>query len=179
MKKFYKLLIKYINVLLIFSALACAELRAVDIIFPDSTLEKVIREALEKPEGAITDTDMASLDTLNGIDRGIISLTGLEYAVNLSRLDLDNNLIFDIGALAGLDQLSYLYLPDNIIGDLSPLIGLTQLIDLRLDNNFIIDISALAGMTELQILLLSSNLISDISSLADKNQLTELFLLGN
>ncbi len=139
--------IKSLFGLLVFSACACTELLAVDVNFQDVDLEIAIREVLEKPEGPITDTDMASLVSLTINERTILYLTGLEHAINLVDLDLSKNLIIDTSPLSGLAQLQTLNLFDNIISDFSPLAELTQLTSLDLEFNLISEISPLTGLT--------------------------------
>jgi len=59
---------------------------------PDANLRAVIRNALGKSRFApITTTDMASLTTLDASNRNIRDLTGLEFATNLTRLNLKDN----------------------------------------------------------------------------------------
>ncbi len=59
---------------------------------PDANLRAVIRDALGKSRFApITTTDMASLTTLNASNRNIRDLTGLEFATNLTELNLVGN----------------------------------------------------------------------------------------
>jgi len=67
-------------------------------ILPDAHLARVIRNALGKrPEETISEADLESLTELVAIAEGIADLTGLEYAVNLTHLDLYANEITDIG----------------------------------------------------------------------------------
>ena len=65
------------------------------VSIPDANLLAVIRDALGKSRFApITTTDMASLTTLDASNRNIRDLTGLEFATNLTELNLvDNRLI--------------------------------------------------------------------------------------
>ena len=104
--------------------------------FPDPNLEAAVREALNKPTGDITTEDMATLTSLDAKGRGIVDLSGLEYAVNLHKLILVDNQISDISPLAGLIKLEYLDLAANQIGDIFPLvanhgIGAGDHVDLR------------------------------------------------
>lgn len=69
------------------------------VFFADPNLEAAVREALQKPEGQLTVTDVESLTTLDASNRGIRLLGGLEYAVNLTSLNLSLNLITDLAAL--------------------------------------------------------------------------------
>ena len=62
------------------------------VYIPDANLGSAIRDALGKSRFApITTTDMASLTTLNASNRNIRDLTGLEFATNLTELDLIDN----------------------------------------------------------------------------------------
>ena len=62
------------------------------VIIPDANLHAVIRDVLGKSRFApITVTDMASLTTLDAHNRNIQDLTGLEFATNLTELNLVDN----------------------------------------------------------------------------------------
>ena len=171
--------------------------QAVAVDFPDPNLEAAIRDTLHKPSGPITDLDMAGLEDLTARSRGIKSLVGLEYAKNLSSLDLYNNQISDISPLAWLVKLSILDLSyqaldasDGIhpIRDLGPLASLTNLTKLFLDRNEISDLTPLEGLTNLQSLGLAdqrfqawegTHPIRDIAPLARLTNLTYLAVSGN
>jgi len=59
---------------------------------PDANLRAVIRSALGKSRFApITKADMARLTTLDASNRNIRDLTGLEFATNLTMLNLTDN----------------------------------------------------------------------------------------
>ena len=93
------------------------------VSFKDSNLEAAVRVALNKPGGGITTDDMATLTMLVASGRGISDLSGLEHAVNLDLLALDNNQIRNIGPLTYLTNLKYLGLNNNKISDISPLVA--------------------------------------------------------
>ena len=62
------------------------------VYIPDTYLRAVIRDALGKSRFAsITTTDMASLTTLDASNRNIRELEGLEFATNLTELNLVDN----------------------------------------------------------------------------------------
>ena len=62
------------------------------VYMPDANLRAVIRDALDKSRFApITTTDMASLTALDASNRNIRDLDGLEFATNLTRLNLTDN----------------------------------------------------------------------------------------
>ena len=150
---------------------------------PDSYLRAHIEKALGKTSGAeITQADMLTLTSLaaiGGRESSVEDLTGLEFAANLTELNLHSNQISNISTLAGLTDLTELYLGGNNISNISALVGLTDLTELYLGGNNISDISALAGLTDLTELYLVENNISDISALAGLTDLTELYLAFN
>ena len=77
---------------------------AVDVVFPDPNLEDEVRDALSIPEPTpITDTDMAILINFDGSSENISNIQGLEYASNMTHLDLSRNYqLSDISAVSGL-----------------------------------------------------------------------------
>ena len=176
---------------------------------PDPGLRAVLEAALGKEAGAnITQSDMASLESLhiNGCryltlsEKGwwtpveerwicetadgpfvsnIKNLTGLEFATNLTELELGRNQISDVTPLKGLINLTRLSLGINRISDLTPLKNLTNLTHLALIYNQISDISPLKNLTKLMELDLDDNQISDISPLKNLTNLTYLSLKSN
>jgi len=149
------------------------------VTFPDPNLEAVIRESIGKPTGDIYESDLEGLTYVDGHERDIVDLTGLEHATSLTTLRLPVNQISDVSPLASLTSLRNLYLFDNEITDISPLANLTGLRYLDLNINQIGDISALANLVNLRRLGLLSNQISDIWPLANLTQLTRLALQFN
>lgn len=155
------------------------------VYIDDGELEEGIRATLDKPSGDISCEDMERLTEANfegyyseedGTVYGISSLEGLQYARNLTHLDLGLNRISDISPLAGLTNLTELNLFNNQLSDISALANLTNLTELRLSSNRISDISALAKLTNLTGLSLDFNWIGEISDLLRMN-LPELTLL--
>ena len=69
------------------------------VVFPDATLEAVIREAIGSPTGDIYPSDLQSLTRLTAQESSIASLTGLQYCTNLQEIDLKKNQISDISPL--------------------------------------------------------------------------------
>ncbi len=149
-------------------------------LIPDSNLEMKIREALEKPEGEITPSDLLGITELDASESQIHDLTGLEHCLHLTDLNLYNNLErfsihnLDLRPLAGLVNLTNLDLSWNFhIQDISPLAGLVNLTRLYLTYNFHVqDISPLAGLVNLNSLNLESNQISDIYPLVQNPGIT-------
>ena len=169
---------------------------------PDAELRKHIEQTLELASGAsITQGDLATLRGLYAMRSDVADLAGIEFALNLVQIWLDDNAVRDgvatagltsltdlrlsanrvedVSALSGLTSLTTLRLDDNAIDDVSALSGLISLTDLRLSANNIEDVSALFGMTKLGQLLLSDNGIEDISALSGLTSLTTLYLSDN
>jgi hypothetical protein len=149
------------------------------VIFTDPNLEAAIREAIGKPTGDIHSSDLEGLTSLDATERNITYLTGLQYCISLTYLELSYNQISDISPLADLTGLSMLILTVNQISDISPLAGLTSLTVLGLPVNQISDVSPLANLTNLTELYLHYNQITDISPLSNITSLTDLYLYHN
>ncbi|SUY45419.1 copper amine oxidase family protein,Leucine Rich Repeat (LRR)-containing protein,Transglutaminase-like superfamily protein [Clostridium putrefaciens] len=180
------------------------------VSIPDKKLKQVINYTLgkdRKVDQEITKEDMESITEINGDkaisylpreewieymshDRGIRSIEGLQYAINLERLDLSENGIKDLTPLTNLKNLTYIELDRNMLGDLTPLSSLTNLIHLNIYNNDQIDdmtaisnlknlewldlhwcnrgkrkvnVQPLGNITTLKMVNLESNLVEDIS----------------
>ena len=161
------------------------------VTIPDVNLRAAIEAALDKASGGpITVADMATLTRFVARNKGIRSLTGLEFATNLTLLDLgeedgedgeriNSNNISNLSPLSGLTNLTTLGLGYNSITDVSALSGLTNLTWLGLGYNSIIDLSALQGLTKLTYLVLDFNSITDLSALQGLTKLGTLFLQAN
>jgi len=162
-------------VMLVLSTIAVfgqSQTEQLTVIFPDPNLESAIRDAIDKPEGAIYTTNLDSLKSLEASGTFLIGLeiplesveniTGLEYCKNLIALNLANNGITDFSPLSNLTNLESLDLSRKYktnlwrkqLVDISPLSGLTNLENLNLANNDITDVSPLSGLTNLKKLLL-------------------------
>lgn len=208
------------------SATSAMDVKAADseIFVPDTYLRQVICDTLGKAyDSAITEEEMLSITELNSdslpliespaedlkdFNRGIESLEGLQYAKNLTSLDLSENRISDLGPLAELKNLSYLELDRNNIRDLTPLAGLDSLEHLNIYNNFlesveplselynlqfldmhyanregtVIDHTPLSSLTNLTYLSVESNYLTDISflePLADSGNLKTILVRAN
>jgi len=170
------------------------------VYFADEHLKAAVEEILWTTDP--TPTDMLGLTSLNVTDKGIVRITGLEYAknlqtlwirwnyitdlsplsglVNLRMLDAHGNQdITDLSPLAGLTNLQELVIRDNRISVLSPLASLTRLTDVHLEWNQISDISPLAGLTGMKNLILQCNRISDLAPLLGMHCLVHLNLKSN
>ncbi len=175
---------------LIFAQNFGKEIPAAVVAIPDAKLQAAIEVALGKASGAaITEAEMKTLTRLDAPNANIRDLTGLEFAINLTRLNLgvvfvegqgiNSNEISDLSPLSGMTNLKELDLSTNNITDISVLSGLTNLTVLNLGDNNISDISPLAGLTNLKELNLFRNNITDISVLSGLTNLTVLNLGDN
>ena len=89
---------------------------------PDPNLQQVVRESLGLSEGkSFKPEHLLQLTRLDGTDRRIVDVTGLEHATNLTWLALGGNEISDLRSLTELIHLETLYLWVNPISDISPL----------------------------------------------------------
>ena len=96
----------FVALLLLFGALPNA-VKAQNVTIPDDSLRARIEGVLGKSSGAaITQAEMASMDTLRAFGADIADLTGLEYATGLEGLYLGNNDISDISPLVANTGLS-------------------------------------------------------------------------
>ena len=154
-----------------------------EVIINDPVLKKLINKNLSSERAddqKITKKELESLKELSLKDKegknilttislkdtpefkfiqthGIKNLLGLENAVNLEKLDLNENEISDLSPIAKLNKLTKLSLIRNRISDLQPLSELTNLEYLDLYANKIEDISPLAKLTNLKHLDLHNN----------------------
>lgn len=155
------------------------------VTFADPLLEKMVRDAMSKPEGDITLAEAEAVTELAlGIDwqpepvpnSQITDISGLENFTNLVDLNLSYHAITDISPLAGLTKLSQLSLGGNPVADISPLSGLTNLGFLTLFGCQAQDYTPLANLTGLGGLLLEYSTISDVSMLSGLTELSWLNL---
>ena len=147
------------------------------VVFPDANLKLAVETELWVWDAM--PSDMLLLTTLNANSRRISDLTGMEYALNLQRLELTHNKISVVSPLMNLSFLKKLVLNNNKIQDLSPLSSLDNLEHLDLHENDIVDLSPLSSLTGLTHLNLHENKISNISPLSDLNRLRVLHLDWN
>ncbi len=159
---------------------------------PDVALQAVVREALVElglpASTLLTKEKMLQLTSLKANHRGIVDITGLEFALSLKELHLGGrNRITDLSPLANLTNLTQLHIwhrevdgmPPVTNLDISPLSGLINLEFIVLERSGISDISPLAELINLDELSLIDNGISDISPLAGLKKLRALYLSHN
>ena len=167
---------------------------------PDSNLHAAIAEALGKgPNAPITVAEMETLQEFEARYNGINDLTGIQFATNLSKIDLRDNEISDLSPLAGLihltqlnfsrnrnisdlsplkdlKNLEYLTFFETLVSDLSPVAGLINLRSIHAWDHSISDLSPLSNLTKLEYLDFCGGNISDLTPLAGLTGLKELYL---
>lgn len=150
-------------------------------LISDKNLEQAIRIELKKPTGLITKEDLQTMISLYPDDPGqkIISLSGLEYAVNLESLMLPGLGITNIEPLKKLHKVTFLALSGNQITQIEPLQELSQLEQLVIDSNNIEKLDALAGLTNLTDLLIGDNQLKDLSPIQSLVKLKWLDISDN
>ncbi len=113
-------------------------------------------------EYELTLADLQNLEgelDLSGFE--LEDLTGAEYCVSITSLNLSGNSIYRIHHLANLAKLEILHLSENRIDDIIFLEGLTELRELDLSFNDIDDVSVLLELPNLQYINLIGNPLSD------------------
>ncbi len=157
-----------------------------DIVnIPDENFKNELRDQLGKaPTEEITVADMEGLTELMlsnamGSRPSFSDLTGIEYAVNLKKLDIGSNDVKDLNPIKNLTKLEFLEIYINDIEDLSPLANLTNLKRLDAYGNQISDLTPLSGLTNLTIINVGINNISDITPLSNLNNLNYLDIYTN
>jgi hypothetical protein len=156
---------------------AVFEITHVLVLFADANLKLAVEQAL----GVTNPTyeDMLKLTYLDARTRGITSLIGLETALNLATLYLNQNSITDITPLAGLKKLTVLNLYSNKIKELSPVSDLTNLYVFACSVNKVSDITPLKGLPNLVYLYINNNQISDFSPITGQTKFKEIYATRN
>jgi hypothetical protein len=110
--------------------------------------------------------DLAKLTTLTAVSQNIKSLKGLEFAINLTKINLTDNWIKDLTPLKNLKKLTSVDFEYNQLSTICPIAGnWSQLEILILSDNTIKDISCLSNLKNLERIFLSDNMITDIRAL--------------
>lgn len=166
---------------------------------PDENLKKALNKELNQDEDSkITKAQMESITQLYLFDLQIESLEGLQYCINLNKLDIMKNNITDLSPIKELDKLAYLNIGQNSITDISslsnlvnlevfysfgnnltdltPLKGLVSLNELGFDGENIKDISVLSGLTSLNGLSMVNTSVSNVSPLKNLPSLDFLLI---
>jgi len=149
---------------------------------PDKALEAAVRrqvfEKRDKPD-ELTEDDLKKVFILEGRNKGIKDLTGLEKCPNLAEINLAGNEIEKVEALKDLKNLQSLDLSKNKIADISAIGNIKALQFLELSNNQITTVDALADLPKLSALYIAGNKITSPTPLAKLTKLSSLDLARN
>lgn len=167
-----------------------------EVVIKDEMLKRAVIAQL-KYQNLYTDGQKITkelMEKINGLDlhqnftqsrqNGVKSLEGLEYAVNMTQLDLAGNEIVDLTPIKNCKKLEKLDLSSQFssleyreLSDISPLANLTNLKVLRLKSNDIQDVSVLKNLTNLEELdLFGNRKIKSIEGFEKLTNLKKLFL---
>ncbi len=170
------------------------------VSIPDPGLDAAVRDALQKPTGTLTQTDLLGLTVLNAHDRNISTLAGLEAAsnlntlllhgnhvhsidlsawMNLAMLDLGDNFLTNVTVPARMTNLFSLLLADNGLAQLTLPADLTRLEELNVNNNDLVSFELPSTLTGLGTLDLGFNALTNFSLPGGLTNLTLLSLSGN
>ncbi len=116
-----------------------------DVWMPDVHLRFAVRTALDIGSEALTQTKMLELTSLTAQNALISNLKGLEYAKNLTHLDVASNQITSISVLQGLTKLVHINIEDNQVTDISVLTNLTKLQYIYVAGNPLTDLSPMSN----------------------------------
>jgi formylglycine-generating enzyme required for sulfatase activity len=174
---------------------------AQEVSVSDPGLNAAIRQALQKPSGPLTESDLLSLTNLSAEGFNIENVEGLQAARNLRILDLVSNSLTNFPIADALTNLTILdlsgnrlrnfVLPNslphlkildisfNSLTQLSLPAGMTNLDTLFLENNSLTNFDVPAGLTKLAQLGLSENQLTELHLPPDLPVLTALFVAGN
>ena len=144
---------------------------------PDPNLKNCVESALGKLNP--TTQDMATLTNIPCGNNGVASLTGLEYATNLTSLFLENNNLNSVASLANLTRLETLNISNNNIQSISSLSNLTRLWHLDIENNRITSLSGTENMNSLVALHAQNNNITTLIPLMSSPSLERLYISNN
>lgn len=145
----------------------------------DEELIKVIREAINKPEGVLTLEDYESVESLNLSNGNISSLQNIKILSNLKELNLSGTTIGSISDLKELYNLEKLNISDTNISSTINLKELTILKELNVSNLSLLNVEKLTLLTNLEKLIINSCNLNDISFLSNLNKLKYIDLNTN
>lgn len=152
---------------------------AQEVSLPDPGLNAAVRDALQKPNGPLTQADLLSLNFLGACCRNISNLEGLEAARNLTILDLHANSITNGAVIGSLAKLRIIDLFQNQLTTFVLPSALSNLAIVDLGFNSLTQCSLPAGLTNLDTLFLEGNRLTSFTLPTDLRNLTQLDLSGN
>ncbi|WP_000827920.1 leucine-rich repeat domain-containing protein, partial [Bacillus wiedmannii] len=152
-------------------------------IISDNKLQQYINKSvLQRTDinAPITEEEAAQIKELKVYSgKGIESLEGLQYMVNLETFELHESNVKDISPISALKKLKTLNLYLNPIENIEPISQLEKLQFLTLRDNQISDLTSLSQLKKVKVLDLVGNKITDIKPLFSMDSVTKLYLSNN
>ncbi|EDY84404.1 Leucine Rich Repeat domain protein [Verrucomicrobiia bacterium DG1235] len=151
----------------------------------DPALEALLRAAIVKPTGVLAASDLSSLSNLTSHlydpeeSQQIKSLEGLEYAQNLSELQLTGHAVTDFSPISLLTNLTTLTIQSNPTFDPAPLASLTNLKNLTIEDSELTSLAFASSLQKLERLSAGNNAISNLSGLETLTKLQSLQVPNN
>ena len=155
-------------------AIARLSVSAEEVSVPDPGLNAAIRQALQKPDGPLTDQDLLSLTNLDASRRKVGNIDGLQAAGNLISLNLEVNHLAAVSLPIGLTNLEVLNISSNPLTNFFLPNGLTNLNTLTIGSTSLSQLDLPNDLNNLNRLDLSS---SDLTSFDLPTNLTRLEFL--
>jgi internalin A len=174
-----------------------------NVTFTMPGLEAEVRKKLAKPEGPITQAELAKIKSINltavpvdDLDMCVFphfkgvkdiflgkgdldDLAALSSLTQLVSLRASINKVKNIEPLAHMAQLDRLDLGKTAITDITPLAGLTNLTELELDDTNIDSVAPLAKLTKLERLSIKNTRVKDLRPLMGLKKLKSLSIGGS
>lgn len=149
---------------------------------PDANLKKALLEEIKAEFGGnpqeVDCTVLQSIKKLNAARKNIHNLEGLQYAIELSSLNLAYNPLISLDPLGTLEKLTYLNLTNVGQRDFGIVPG-NSLRELYVGDNEINSLAFFGHFQNLSILSAFSNNISDIAPVLNRNNLSSFAVYGN
>jgi len=142
-------------------------------------IKLTITDTVVEAEELVFIGSLPKLQTLTLRGCSLSTTAGLEAATSLQYLDLSNNTIRKLDALASLQNLQQLYLQHNALTSVSKLSSLSNLQTLDVSYNELRTLSPITTLTALTQLQASNNALTNLSQVDKLNNLTYLNVAYN
>jgi formylglycine-generating enzyme required for sulfatase activity len=149
------------------------------VTIPDPGLNAAVREALQKPVGPLTQSDLLNLNVLSACCRDIKNLQGLEAAQNLRILDLHSNSLTNGALINSFTNLQIIDLFQNRLSSFTLSSARSNLTVIDIAFNSLTQCSLPNGLTNLDTIFLEGNQLTNFSLPTGLSRLTQLDLSGN
>ncbi|MBW7865819.1 MAG: leucine-rich repeat domain-containing protein [Candidatus Hydrogenedentes bacterium] len=103
------------------------------VYIPDKALQSAVRASLGKPLGILTRSDLRGIQEIQAPNLNIKNLEGLQHCESLTVLNLRGNQVLSLSPLNGLTNLVRVDLGDNRVQVIEAVAGWFFLEELRLD----------------------------------------------